>query len=285
MAMSELEHDPRHSLTSSAGNRRGAWRVVDFALSFLPAGVFFGAYTQKEPIKPEDFYLAIPTYTDVKALAALIGNKDFFFAPFNNQIDIDVRSGMSRHQAALKTAAVVIFGDTALQKGDARPTYSFVVRARGSDSFLGSVRFEKGTSAGKTTQEYLDSGVVELSYFFDPKKQKRHLGTQSVLRAVHWLAHELAPDGAAKQMLGNIHTLYATVDPINTASYHILERAGLVVERGGFIPIGRAGYVDSRNKATSRLKLTAKFPDEVVPALEANRTYYSLATKITHDLC
>jgi RimJ/RimL family protein N-acetyltransferase len=205
-------------------------------------------------IEPNQFYLTTPTVADVSQFADWHNTKkNFFFAPYNNAV------GEGFNPFAV--ASVVLLGD--------KRTYTLAVRRVDTDSFMGAIRLQK----------VRDTDTVELSYFFDPDDQNKGLGTQSVLRAIHWVAKERG----GRQVLGKVRKIIASVAPTNSPSFKILKRAGLKVAEDGFLTQAETLYLDKDGKPETRILMSGRVPADIVPALQAamNGGYYSLRTLIS----
>lgn len=200
-------------------------------------------------IKPTEFYLNLEELEATNDVIGLLHEKGFYFAPFNQAIKDGVKP--------LLAAAQMLTG---VMKADK----IFVVRASSNNDFLGCVRFTEMTCK-----------QAELSYFFNPRHYKKYLGTQSVLRAIHWFIHE--QEKPSKRLI-------ATVDPENVASYRILRGSGFKInERGMLTPDDVSNpYVDNKGNARSRLVMEGRIPKDIVPVLSVAKelSRYSLDTLV-----
>jgi RimJ/RimL family protein N-acetyltransferase len=233
--------------------------TVDTSLPAQPfaAGSFDSLRASQLPegtILPDDFYLTKAGHKDVDAVSNLIGKKGFFFAPLSDL----TREGANPFVAASK----VMFGETVKEA-----KFTLAVRARNDDRLLGCVTFSAPQDRSQTS---------EISYFFDPTLYQRTLGTQSVLRAMHWLIHQ----GGYQKL--KIRKLKATVDPNNTASIKILDKIGLEVIRRGFTLPDESPYRGPNGEKRPRLLLEGNVPADIIPSLERSLSdkRYSLQTPV-----
>jgi RimJ/RimL family protein N-acetyltransferase len=210
-------------------------------------------------ILADSFFLSTAQHADIDAVSKFIGKKGFFFAPLSDL----KREGATDFIAA----SFVMFGDPRTER-----KFTLAVRARDDeDTILGCISF----AAPKDRP-----AISEISYFFDPTHFRRTLGSQSVLRAMHWLVNE----GGYQKL--KIRRLKATVDPENTASIKILHRAGLEVTKRGFTLPEESPYRDKQGRPRPRLLLEGNVPTDIIPSLQKALTEqrYSLQTLVSAAL-